>query len=109
MLIRLRKAQTTLEYAVLIAVVAGGLIAMQVYMKRAFQGSIQSSSDDMGEQFSIDGMEKLNYSYHSKGDTHESFKTGVTQSTVRAGGEISESWSNVSLKNFTAETWEQPE
>lgn len=46
------KAQTTLEYAILIGVVVAGLIAMQMYLKRSYQGKLRESADDLGEQFS---------------------------------------------------------
>lgn len=53
MFIRLNKrAQSTLEYAVIIAVVVAGLVAMQVYIKRGVQGRLRQASDDIGEQFS---------------------------------------------------------
>lgn len=47
-----RKAQSTLEYAVIIAVVVAALIAMQAYFKRGLQGKIRTASDDIGEQYS---------------------------------------------------------
>ena len=104
MLIRLRKAQTTLEYAVLIAVVAGGLIAMQVYVKRAFQGSIQSSADDMGEQFSVHGLEELNYDYSSSSNTTETFEDGITKSQLN---EEEKSYRNfsVNISDYSQEGW----
>lgn len=46
------KGQSTLEYALLIAVIVAGLIAMQVYMKRGVQGKLRSSTDSIGEQYS---------------------------------------------------------
>jgi len=53
MFIRLNKrAQSTLEYAVVIAVIVAGLVAMQVYLKRGMQGRLRQASDDIGEQFS---------------------------------------------------------
>jgi len=53
MLIKLRqhRAQSTLEYAILIGIIAAGLIAMQVYLKRGFQGKVRDNTDQMGEQF----------------------------------------------------------
>ena len=48
---RRRKGQSTLEYAVLISVIVGGLVAMQYYVKRGYEGKLKSSSDDMGEQY----------------------------------------------------------
>ena len=48
-----KKAQSTLEYAVLIAVVVAAFLIMSIYMKRGVSGSLQSSADDLGEQFHI--------------------------------------------------------
>ena len=47
-----RRAQTTAEYAVLIAVVVGALLTMQIYVKRGAMGRLRESADQMGEQFS---------------------------------------------------------
>lgn len=46
-----RKGQSTLEYALIIAVVVGGLLLMQHYVKRGYAGRLKSASDEMGEQF----------------------------------------------------------
>jgi hypothetical protein len=46
-----RKGQSTLEYALIIAVVVGGLLLMQHYVRRGFAGRVRTASDDMGEQF----------------------------------------------------------
>jgi hypothetical protein len=46
-----RKAQSTLEYALIVAVVVGALLAMQIYIKRGLQGRYRSSVDNIGEQY----------------------------------------------------------
>ncbi len=46
-----KKAQSTLEYAILIAVVVGALIGMQTYVKRGLQGRLQEATDQVGGQF----------------------------------------------------------
>jgi uncharacterized membrane-anchored protein YhcB (DUF1043 family) len=40
-----------LEYALIIAVVVAGLLAMQIYMKRGVQGKLRQTTDDIGAQF----------------------------------------------------------
>ncbi|MCX5701729.1 MAG: hypothetical protein NTW64_01960 [Candidatus Omnitrophica bacterium] len=46
-----RKGQSTLEYALIVAVVVAGLLLMQHYVKRGYAGRLKTASDDMGEQF----------------------------------------------------------
>lgn len=50
MLISLRKskAQTTAEYAILIALVVGAAMAMQIYVKRGLQGRVKDVVDHTG-------------------------------------------------------------
>ena len=47
-----RKGQSILEYAILLAVVIAVLLIMQSFVKRGYQGSLKTSADRMGEQFS---------------------------------------------------------
>ena len=56
-----RRAQSTLEYAALIAVVVAGIIAMQTYFKRGLEGKVRESADDIGTQYDI-----KNGGYHYK-------------------------------------------
>ena len=43
--------QTTIEIAVLIAVIVVALVAMQVYLKRGIQGGLRARVDGIGEQY----------------------------------------------------------
>jgi len=43
MLIKLKKAQSTAEYAILISVIVGAALAMQVYIKRSLQAKMHDS------------------------------------------------------------------
>ena len=45
------KAQSTVEYAILIIIILGVFIAMQQYIKRGFQGRWKTTMDDFGEQY----------------------------------------------------------
>ena len=50
--IRGRKAQSLLEYAVLLAVIILALMIMQIYIKRGYQGNIKLQADQVGPQYS---------------------------------------------------------
>jgi hypothetical protein len=47
----LRKAQSTLEYTLVIAVFAAALISMTVYIKRGFQGNYRQTADGIGSAY----------------------------------------------------------
>ena len=76
-----KKAQSTLEYAVLIAIVVGALIAMQVYIKRGIQGRWKQASDDIGEQFSP-GYTVGTYSSNSSVHSNETITGGGLNSAI---------------------------
>jgi len=77
MLKRFRKGQSTLEYALIIAVVAGALIAMQVYIKRGVQGKLKSTADEIGEQYSP-GYTTSNTVTTTATTTNENLAGGIT-------------------------------
>ena len=43
--------QSTLEYAVVVAVTVAALLTMQVYVKRGMAGKLRTSADSIGEQY----------------------------------------------------------
>lgn len=50
-----KKAQTTAEYAILIALVVGAVVAMQVYIKRGIQGRVKDAVDHVGSTDTVGG------------------------------------------------------
>ena len=48
---RNRRAQTILEYTVILIVIVGVLIAMKDYIKRGIQGRWKAATDDFGDQY----------------------------------------------------------
>lgn len=48
---RMRRGQTTAEYAILIGVVVGAIVAMQVYVRRGTNARIKTISDNKAEEF----------------------------------------------------------
>jgi hypothetical protein len=90
-----RKGQSTLEYAIVVAIIVGGLLAMQFYVKRGWEGKLKSAADDMGEQFEpakYTGQLTLNSSSHvtqnivAKGATTVTHNANAVNSKTGADG-----------------------
>lgn len=74
----IQKAQSTLEYAMIIAIVAGGLIAMQIYMKRGIEGKVKESADSIGQQFDA-GNTEITFTTNRSGTSVQETTTGITK------------------------------
>ena len=46
-----RNGQSTLEYAVIIAVIGAGLVLLSAYVRRGYQGRLREQTDKLGDQF----------------------------------------------------------
>jgi hypothetical protein len=55
----MRKAQSLLEYSVLMIIIVAAFLTMQVYIKRGVQGRWKQAVDDMGEQYDARGYNGL--------------------------------------------------
>ncbi|MBM3246502.1 MAG: hypothetical protein FJZ13_04160 [Candidatus Omnitrophica bacterium] len=105
MFIRLNKgAQSTLEYAVIIAVVVAGLVAMQVYIKRGFQGRLRQASDDIGEQFSP-GNTTGTTTTTSSVTSEETVTGGAAPVTTTSSTQTQTRSGNENVADSTQEDW----
>lgn len=50
-----KRGQSTLEYALIIAVVVSALIVINLYMKKGVLGRLKESTDQVGRQFDSEG------------------------------------------------------
>lgn len=86
------KAQSTLEYALVIAAVIGALLAINLYMKKGVQGKLKESTDQIGKQFDGSGNYSSAWNITSNGTTttteERSAGTGNTTSNVSVGENI---------------------
>lgn len=102
-LLKKKRGQSTLEYAILVVIVIMALIAIQAYLKRGIQGRMRDSADQIGEQFSPEFTE---YNIHTKSysnvlEEQDAYTTNTTyqqQWTTR--------WGNETLGNFEDEFWQ---
>jgi hypothetical protein len=93
-----RKGQSTLEYAIVVAIIVGGLLAMQFYVKRGWEGKLKSAADDMGEQF-----EPAKYT----GNLQLSSSSAVTQNIAAGVTTVTHTANAVNAKSGTdaVATW----
>ena len=77
-----RRGQSTVEYAVLAAVVVGACLVMQIYMKRGVSGKLREGTDRIGEQFTpVSAL-------HDLTQTFKGTRTETTQASGFSKSEI---------------------
>lgn len=103
MLHQREKGQSTVEYAIIIAVVISALLAMQMWMRRGVMGKLRDSTDQIGDQFNpYAAAHNLNKGFNST-RTDNSFATGANNTTVTQDQQT-ESGTRTEAGDMTTET-----
>ena len=76
MLMRHEKGQSTVEYAIIIAVVISALLVMQFWMRRGVMGKLRDSTDSIGDQFNP---------FEAKADLTKNFNSTRTEALSTNG------------------------
>jgi uncharacterized protein (UPF0333 family) len=98
------KGQSTLEYVILLGFVVAALIAMGVYMKRASEGKLRESTDQVGEQYDPFNTSSNYTTVSNMSQSETSYSDGSSIVTINAGdntqnktgSEKVEAWTNAS-------------
>jgi len=106
-----KKGQSTLEYALITAVIIAGLLLMQHYMKHGYAGRLKSASDDIGEQYD---PSKYNATFNvtNKSYTQQTATGGATTQQYLDLGDGSNAGrvqKKESVGNETVDAWGQNE
>ena len=107
--LKCRSGQSTLEYAILIAVIVAALIGIQTYIGRAMKGKLRDSADNIGEQYSAGHMSGDYTINVERGIVDEFFGTneaggmGVSYSST-AGGKTTKTGSESTLLTLSEES-----
>lgn len=96
-LMRNKVAQTTAEYAILIAIVVGAVVAMQVYVRRGIQGRIRNVVDHVDSGGAAD--------FNFTAEQYEPYYNAVASNTTR-GSSMSENLGKGGVldRNLTEDT-----
>jgi hypothetical protein len=68
-----RKGQSLMEYTVLFVCITAAVIGMQIYVKRAIQGRIKQTADQVGEPYDTNNFRSTVYSNMSSNMTNRQF------------------------------------
>ena len=102
--LRKRKAQSTVEYAILIIIIIGALLSIQVYIKRGVQGRLKTAADDIGEQFSP-GNTNYTMTTTTRGARTNETSSTSGQGTTMLGDEVTNVTSSANIINTQMEFW----
>lgn len=90
--LRKSKAQSTAEYAILIALVIGAATAMQIYVKRGMQGRVKEVVDHTGTGGEVAGVELVlsgdQYEPYYSSSAAQSRSDTQDKTEVREGGSV---------------------
>ena len=83
-MLKIRRAQSVLEYAILMVIIIAALLTLQTYIKRGIQGRLKSATDDIGDQYT--GATGANYYKRvtTCSKTTEKTQAGTTSTELRA-------------------------
>jgi len=73
------KAQSISEYAVLLAVIAGALLGMQVYLKRGIQGRVRDLADQISTRHYESKQTVSTYTTQQSGTTAQQYQYGASK------------------------------
>lgn len=95
-----RIGQSVFEYATILAIVVAGLITMRLYMKRALEGRLRSSVDEIGDlyragkvtsKFTTEQTDTIEEKETFGLDASETYKQGVSRTELLKSAEIKRS------------------
>lgn len=80
-----RKAQSLIEYSLILAIIGAVLLGMQVYMKRGIQGVVKTAADQLGPQQGAQVL--IDFKKQTSSITVTSgARAGAVRTQVSAGG-----------------------
>lgn len=86
-----KRAQTTAEYAILIALVVAAVTAMQIYVKRGLQGKVRDVVDNMSTGMALPSNGNAQYEPYYLNSTANTTQNSNDNETIATGGAVTRS------------------
>jgi hypothetical protein len=103
MLLRMRKAQSTAEYAIVIGLVIAAAVAMQVYVKRGIQSKVKTATDyvdsDAGSVLGSSGQSQ--YEPYYLGSNMDATRNATGTENTTTGGAVARTDTETSTRTGT--------
>jgi len=96
-----KRAQTTAEYAILIALVVAAVTAMQIYVKRGMQGKVKDVVDGMGSGMGYAGAATSQYEPYYLSSASTTNQTSNDNENVALGGSTNRTGNSQTQANRT--------
>ena len=75
----MRKAQSMLEYTILLIIVVAAFMTMQIYIKRGFQGRWKQAADGLGDQYDTSAFNSnIRTTLNTTSESHVYANYGIT-------------------------------
>jgi len=83
-----KRAQTTAEYAILIALVVAAVTAMQMFVRRGLQGKIKDGVDVMGTKMNLPSYGSTQYEPYYLSSTQDTTQKSHNTDNMQKDGSI---------------------
>ncbi len=84
-MLKIKRGQSTAEYAIIIALVIGAAIAMQTYVKRSMQGGVKFAVDKMKKDATGTGQYEP---YYLESSYNTTTKANIATENMTAAGQV---------------------
>ena len=102
-MLKVRRGQSVLEYAILMVIVIAALLTLQTYIKRGISGRLKSATDDIGDQFTTANGYTYNKTIITNSKVTENSLAGVTTTITNYSNTTTNATSS-GMQN-AVETW----
>jgi uncharacterized protein (UPF0333 family) len=101
---KLKKGQSTLEYAILVVIIIGALIAINAYIRGGIAGRAKTAADDIGDQYDPGNMNAIKMT-NTSSNTYEEASAAKGSLKVQLSNEWTNTYMSQNIQNTAQTSW----